>query len=386
MSRPLSQGGSLQVAPESTTFVNKTLPAVAGSRTKRFNAELSLYNATPANMRGFRQALAKARAGLLVTLAFIGDSKIAGLGTNAGASISGAGSMPGQFRSFLAGRGYSIAGTGPVFPFQNPAIGTADTRWAFTGTWSAVQATPNVNFRVASATGSTATFTSDFAGTVVEIRSVSSSAPYTYSIDGAAAVTVTPSGTNVIHTTTVTGLANTTHTIVFTSTTASSTYLLSACVRQTTGIQVANHGISGSNTTHWIANQWFQAKAVAEVFPSDGVFISLGTNDSGNGLLVSDFKTNITTIVNAQKALGRPVMLILPTAPATAAAAYTNWTSFVAAHYDLADSLDVPLLDLMDVQGTQAQALAAGMMYDDLHEKEAGYSLNAASLLGALYR
>lgn len=374
------------VTPNSIGAVAKSLPTAAGTRAKRFNAELSLYNATPANMRGFRNALAKARAGGLVTLSFLGDSKIAGLGTNAGASVSGANSMPGCFRTALAGRGYPIAGTGPVFPFSNPAFGTADSRYTFTGTWSAVGGTPNVNFRTATATGSTATFTSDLAGTVMEIRSLSNSAPFTYSIDGGAAVTVTPSGTSVIHTTTVTGLTNTAHTIVFTSTTASSTYLLSMNVRQATGLQVANHGISGSNTTHWIVTIWYQAKAVAESLPSDGVFLSLGTNDSGTGVATADFKTNISTIVNAQKALGRPVMLILPTAPAAAHVAYPNWPAYVTAHYDLADSLDVPLLDLTDVQGTQAQALASGMFYDDVHEKEAGYALNAASLLGALYR
>jgi lysophospholipase L1-like esterase len=382
MSRALSQSGSLRTAP----FVGKSTPAAAGARANRFNAELSLYNATPANMRGFRNALAKARAGSLVTLTFLGDSKIAGLGTNGMVSINAAASAPGCFRTALAGRGYPIAGTGPVFPFCNPAVGTADTRWTFTGTWSAIQGTPNVNFRSSTVSGSTATFTSDLAGTVVEIRSLSNSAAFTYSIDGAAAVTVTPSGTNVLHTTTVTGLASTTHTVVITTTTNTATYVECVNVRQTSGIQIANHGISGSNTTHWIGPLWYHAKAVAETLPSDGVFLSLGTNDSGTGVTIADFKTNMTTIVSAQKALGRPVMLILPTAPATTHVAYASWPNYVAAHYDLAESLDVPLLDLNDIYGTQAQAMTNGMMFDEVHEKEAGYALNAASILGALYR
>jgi lysophospholipase L1-like esterase len=371
---------------DSIGAVAKSLPSAAGKRNKRFNAELSLYNATPANMRGFRNALAKARAGGLVTLAFLGDSKIAGLGTNGMASINAAASAPGCFRTALAGRGYPIAGTGPVFAFQNPALGTADSRWTFTGTWSGVVNTPNVNFRSSTVVGSTATFTSDLPGTVVEILTLSNSGPFTYSIDGGAAVTVTPSGSSVIHKTTVAGLANTPHTVVLTTTTTTATYALAVCVRQATGFQVANHGLSGSNTTHWIALNWFQAKGVAELLPSDGIFLSLGTNDSGTGVTIANFKTNITTIVNAQKALGRPAMLILPSAPATTHVAYPAWPAYVVAHYDLAESLDVPLLDLTDIHGTQAQAMASGMFFDEVHEKEAGYALNAASLLGALYR
>jgi lysophospholipase L1-like esterase len=372
------------VTPENIGAVAKALPSAAGRRDKRYNAELSLYNATSANMRGFRNALAKARAGGLVTFSFLGDSKIAGLGTNGMASINAAASAPGFFRSALAGRGYPIAGTGPVFSFQNPALGTADTRWTFTGTWTPVVNTPNVNFRSSTVAGSTATFTSDLPGTVVEIRNLSNSGPYTYAIDGAAAVTVTPTGTNVIHTTTVTGLANTVHTVVLTTTSTTATYALAVNVRQATGFQVANHGLSGSNTTHWIALNWFQAKGVAELLPTDGVFLSLGTNDSGTGVTIANFKTNMTTIVAAQKALGRPVMLILPSAPATTHVAYASWPLYVAAHYDLAESLDVPLLDLTDVHGTQALAMASGMFFDEVHEKEAGYALNASSILGAL--
>ena len=376
------------VTPASIGAVAKSLPTNAGSRTKRFNAELSLYNATPANMRGFRQAFARIRGGSLVTFCFIGDSKVAGIGTNNGNSLLASNSMPGHFRTALAGRGFPIAGTGIVHPFQNPATGTQDTRWTFTGTWSPQVATPNVNFLSSSTVGSTAVFTSDMAGTVVEIYSLSNSAAFTYSIDGAAAVTVTPSGagTNVISKTTVTGLANTTHTVTINVTTAATTYVLGAGVRNATGVQVDNHGLSGSQTSHWIALNWFQAKAVAESLPSDAVFISLGTNDSGSSVATSTFKTNMTTIINAHTALGRPVMIIVPTAPQSTHIAYPMWPQYVAAHYDLADSLNLPLLDLTDIQGTWDQANTAGMFQGAVHENEKGYALNAASLLAALYR
>lgn len=364
----------------SSTFNPKAVPALAGVRAGRFNPALSLYNATPANMRGFRQAIGKLLDGQLVTFSFLGDSKIAGYGTNGGVSIVAANSAPGHFRQMLGARGYSIAGTGPVFASQHAST-LNDSRWSFPG-WTA--GGTNNNFISASSAGAAATFTSDLAGTVVEINSLSNSAPFTYSIDGGAAVTVTPSGSNVVYTTTITGLANTTHTVVLTTTSATLTYILSVNVRGTSGLQIANHGICSSTATDWTQTNFYQAKNVAQTLPSNGIFLSLGINDSRNGISAATFKTNMTTIITGQTGLGRPLMLLVPTNPQTTDPAYTNWAAFVSATYDLSDTLGVPLLDLGDVQGAWTQANTAGLTFDGLHEDSAGYAVNAAALVAAL--
>nr|WP_179282831.1 SGNH/GDSL hydrolase family protein [Rhodococcus sp. 15-1154-1] len=360
------------------------LPTAVGARSKTFDKARSLYNVKGTNTFAIRAALANALTGAgLATLTFQGDSKTAGFGTNAGVSINGAASMPGRIRSLLASRGYPIAGTGPVFCNQNPGGGTGDSRWAFSAGWTVSGL--NANFASANTAGRTATFTSDLPGTVVEIYSLSNSAPFQYTIDGGAPVTVTPSGTNSLHVTTLTGLSDTIHTIVITTTGTATVYVLAVNVRRTVGLQILNNAICGSTTINWAGGtQFYQSKRVAELMPTDGVFISLGTNDGRSAVPIATYKTNLGTLIAGHQALGRQVGLIVPSPVSTAQISASDWNARIAAMYDVADTYDLPLVDLTDVYGTYDAANAKGLFFDNLHEKEAGYATNAATVLGAL--
>jgi lysophospholipase L1-like esterase len=382
MSRALSQRSTLQVPSESGIYNRSGLPTNVGLRTRAFDKPRSLYNVKGTNTFAIKAALASALNGdTLETIMFAGDSKTAGFGTNAGASINGAKSMPGWFRQLMAARGYSVAGTGLVFCNQNPGSGTGDTRWTFTGTWTSTGV--NVNFASSIVTGSTATFTSDVAGTVVEIWSLSNSGPFTYAIDGGSAVSVTPSGSNTTHLTTVSGLANTTHTVVITTTSTTNTYVLACNVRKTTGLQVTNNAICGSTSSNWTTGTWYNSNNIAKLAPASAFFISLGTNDARTGVTVASYYASMSTLVSGQIALGRQGGIIVPSPTSTVDISATLWNQYVSAMYDLADAYDLPLVDLTDVYGTYAAANAKGLFFDSLHEKEKGYGVNAAAVIGA---
>lgn len=384
MARRTRQNPTQTLADVAGKYNFSGLPAAAGARTRSFDKARSLYNVKGTNTFAIRAALANALTGAgLATLTFQGDSKTAGFGTNNGLTINGGASMPGRIRSLLGARGYPIAGTGPVFCNQNPGSGSGDSRWTFSAGWTVTGL--NANFASATTVGRTATFVSDLPGTVVEIYSLSNSAAFQYSIDGAAAVTVTPNGTNALHVTTVTGLADTVHTVVITTTVAASTYVLAVNVRRTVGLQILNNAICGSTTINWAGGtQFYQSKRVSELMPTDGVFISLGTNDGRSAVPLETYKTNLGTLIAGHQALGRQVGLIVPSPVSTAQISASDWNARIGAMYDVADTYDLPLVDLTDVYGTYDAANAKGLFFDNLHEKEAGYATNAATVLGAL--
>ena len=91
-----------------------------------------------------------------------------------------------------------------------------------TGAWTGVGGGPNHSLQRPTAAGNGATITSPFRGTTLDMvqRRGSGFGSWTYSIDGASAVTVSAANATAdIHTTTVTGLAPGAHTVTRTATT-----------------------------------------------------------------------------------------------------------------------------------------------------------------------
>lgn len=359
------------------------IPTAAGGRSKPYDKARALYNYKGSNSFEIRAALANALAGVsLATALFCGDSKTAGFGTNAAVSINAARSMPGWFRQLMQGRGYPIAGTGLVFCNQNPGQGTGDTRWTFSAGWTVTG--NDKHWAQANSAGRTATFVSEVPGTVVEVYALSNNAGFQYSIDGGAAVNVTPSGTDALHVTTVTGLADTVHTVVVTTTASTATYLVGACVRRATGLQVTNAGISGSVTDGLTATQWYLAGGISQRVPATFAFFSLDTNDARAPIAAATYRTKYQALIQTHISLGRQCVMILQSPVATNQVSSALWDQYVAAQYDIADALDIPLIDLTDIYGTWAAANAKGLFFDELHEKEAGYGVNAGAVVSAL--
>lgn len=350
-------------------FGRSPVPANAGSaRTGVFDRARSLYLPTASVQAKARAALGRAATGSLVNMCCIGDSKTAGY-------IAGQiNSWPSQLRAALAAWGVPSAGTGLV-PVANS--GATDSRWTgTTGTWS-----DNFFYSTSSTSGASKTFTSDVAGTVVDIYYFGTSAAFTYSIDGGAATTVTPAGGGTVGKTSVTGLANTTHTVTVTASSASAVYLIGICVRQTSGLLIHNFGLVGSMASAWTSTAFTQPSMIAlsNSLAADIVSIEIGSNDAGNSVALSTYVSNLTTAWGLYSGAARIAIVQSPRGT------LTTWPSFASAVYDQAEAAGAPLIDLSDRWGSAANGNALGLLgSDSLHETAAGHADVARAVRSAL--
>jgi lysophospholipase L1-like esterase len=186
-----------------------------------------------------------------------------------------------------------------------------------TGTWSqgGSKYGPGANYIYSDTTGNTLTFKAR--GTTVKIYTVTGSGTrpaMLYSIDGAADVSVAqPAGTAAIQTTAITGLTNTTHTVVLKVGTATTGQYLSVC------------GVSGENTTGIVVNNCALAGAKSSTFgdpttaglnavwnggvsyPGDLVIYTAGPNDAAANTTGEDWAANVTKWLKAVKDTGAAV-------------------------------------------------------------------------------
>jgi lysophospholipase L1-like esterase len=222
-----------------------------------YNPALGVYNLKGNSFRRLRAALAKAVAGTgLATILCAGDSITWG-----NEATSSAHSYPMVLRGLLSALGIPLAGTGFVnmsadgvpfsvdsrYTFSPSNPGTGSSHWNIDGFWI-VGIYSRTN-------GDTVTFVSDLPGTSVVITYSDGNGPWTYNIDGAGPVTVTPGSSFTNKTVTITGLANTTHTIVITNTATgapNSAVGASLCgieVVSASGARVINLGSPGSDSS-----------------------------------------------------------------------------------------------------------------------------------------
>lgn len=352
------------------------VPSYAGARTNPFDAVWSTYNLQTSSVTGIRSAITNA-ATARVRINLRGHSEVAGVGATPGSN-----DMVKQLRGLLATSGKPIGGTGMVYLSNNT---TPDARYSSIGAGWAAASFPSPFRDATGATGAAYTFVSDVAGTVVDVAYYGNSASFTVKIDAAAPQTVTPNGTASTQVVSFTGLANTTHTVIVTASTASSTYNVAVGVRGTTGIEVTNSGYSSAQVQHWLstynssffANLWNTAAGAA---PPDIVGVQLDASDALNGVTAATFKTDMQTLLTALGTAGAARFLIASTPPGTLDFA-TVWTPYLSALYDLADQFNIPLVDNTHrFGGSYAAASASGYMGDTVHPNSAGYARTAGSV------
>lgn len=384
---------------------------------KFYNPASGIYNLTGANWKHARMAIANARAGAgLCRVAVIGDSITAGWGATPTSSVSAL-AWPQIMREALGSvNGIPVAGTGDVMAGPRGVYGAVyqDNRWA-NGGWANVSVSDNSSgFGITSvASSNTATFTSDKAGTVAEFTYARRTGwgTFTVTVKNSSGTTLTgPTSYNSSNATpdmqrvTLTGLTlDVGSTIVFTSTSSGVNAIMSAGVRNTTGLLVTNLGAGSASTSTWNnftapsgggsqQNGW-----VAQYILAAGVdilLIALGTNDGQNSntsQTPAQYATNMASIVSTLKTSTTDVALVHPipgnpgTAPNLWTAAAPNGISSTT-FYKASESLGVPLVDLSDRWQDYATANTAGMMYDTLHPSNAGHQrigLDVANLLTA---
>ena len=384
MSGPLSGDTTLQRGI-ANLFAPPTGISGAGAYTRVGN----VYNFSPNALRKTRAALARAAAGSgYARIVCVGDSITAGKG----ATNRYTGSFPSVLRSVLSAQGATGGGTGWCFPFAN--LGTTnDSRWTYTnfGPYTSGDQT-TMNFVSSTTANATLSFTSDQSGTVVDIAYLNNSGAFTYSIDGGAAVTVTPTGTQTIQKVTISGLSNATHTVLITASTASFTAISAIQVRNSTsGLLVSNPAVAASKTTPWTTGgslPWYVSGKFARlVEPSPDLVIiePMVVNDaqtSGGLVAPATSQSNLVDIITQFKGLsGAPeILLVMPPTPNPANITTATWTPYVQAVYAAADSAGVPLIDVADRWGSYSTANGLGLMFDTYHPSDAGYQDTARAI------
>lgn len=395
---PATAGGTGVAAPGPSGYVLTSTGSLWASKSSspppsyvtgalnKYDSTFNLYNLKASNTRRIRAGVGKALVGQTLSHhVFIGDSET--LYSN-GAGPDHLNMWPRMLQKTLSAQsGVQIGGTG-VVPVANVDSGGGaylDPRWVITsGTW-----TNNATFLQSSTSGAKLTFTSDTAGTTVDVGFFGNSSGFTVAIDGGTPVAASPSGTVVMNHYTVTGLANTTHTVVITTSSTSGVAIVSCNVSQTTGYVIHNLGSYGSTASGTGSSAWADTSNNAYVnyarlqslpasITPDCVWICLGVNDNAQGYSASTFTAALTTLRNQW-----------PNSDAILVAEYEyygaiNYPQWVAALYGLADTLDVPLLDLYDRSGGYAIASGNGLMGDSVHPTEAGqrdWGLAAAKMV-----
>ncbi|MCT7361240.1 hypothetical protein A7G45_00290 [Mycolicibacterium llatzerense] len=375
---PVADWGALSGKP---AVIAQGATQAAARASIGLDAPTVLSNWTLSNTTKLRASLAKAKLGT-------GYSTHAVLGDSLSSMFDGTGfDFPNSWwrklwRALVAS-GVPNGGTGRVAmsDFTGapvPIATTSDPRISQVGGWN------HYDIGYGSPTGGgTVTFTSDVAGTIVDVYYLSAGGPaFTVAIDGVAH-TVTPSGGWHRAVDTTSGLANGTHTVVITAASGSSdsVLLLGFRVRQASGISFDNlavkYGIAAYNQEHDAGD--LTGRAVAEDYSSDAdvLWIALGANDIGMGRTPSQIVADITALRNRWSSAD--CVLVIEPDNGDNGAAHAN---YVTAMRTLAVTLDLPLLDMSLRLGTHAQMVAAQIMGpDDIHLNAVGQSDWAAVTL-----
>lgn len=344
----------------------------------RFDAARSVYNWKAGNTRVLRKALGAAVSGGRADVVFMGDSLLPGFDGTTTVERYGPPRQAGNVASSLLG--CAEAGDGVTPAVMIP--GQLTDRWSFTGTIDTGSTYPGLVFLNS---GAALTYSSIKPGDRVRLFYGDNSSAFTYQIDGGAAVGVTPTGTSTIRMLEVTGLANTTHTVTVNGT-GTFTFVFGASVTSSAGLAIHNLALGGSRCTtggpadNWLdtTNGWFAfgtarrtMLSLAGITPAF-VFCCLSSNDVFQGATVSQITAGLTAMRN-----------LYPSADFGLIAGWavpgTNPTLFdqlQQGRYQLADALDVPLIDWNDRVGGQAAAQVNGYLgADNTHP------LNATSAL-----
>jgi lysophospholipase L1-like esterase len=352
------------------TVAKPTAPAYLGgtARAKTWNPSLHLYNGESPTMRTIRSIVRKARAGERKRLVAAGDSKTAGSGsTQPQVAVS---SFPAQLADLF--------GAKPGLIYAN----SWDTRWGSISGGVADAGGTSQNYMVAPAGSWSITFTSLEAFTGFKLFAyISAGGSISVTVDGVAQTAFTVASGSTWKSATYAGLADTVHTIVLAGTGLTS--LLGLEPTYATGLTISNAGRPSSSAAEWLfPTDWSRLYSAAfsvnnsslTASKPDAALINIGTNTNTSTL------TDITTFITNVNALAIPVLLLSFGGVGSAG----NYDSKRVRLYDIADSLDLPLLDFTSLIGDQPAATAAGLMQDTVHENTRGYALEADALARVL--
>lgn len=355
--------------------VNFSSPSYAGPLTKPYDAATGIYNWRVDNMRRTHAGLIRALNGGKMNIVSIGDSHT--IGHVGGGAIDESVSYPRKIATTLGARLSLPVGSG-IVPVLNGAS-SASSRWSSTGSWVTFAGVISLN------PGSTCTYSSIQTGTQVDIYYLSANSAFTYQIDGGGAVGVTPPGGYGVTKLSITGLANTTHTVKINGSASVATYVCAVRVGPATGIEVHGIGYGGSvaSPAGAYGASWTDGNSTgigttrnliitASGMTPDLVTITLGANDMAGSQTVENAIAGLRIIRNWYP--NSDCLLVASTN--IIGTSDTRFDSYMEAQYALAGELDIPLMDLRARMGTGSEAQAYGLWGAD--NAHANPAMNAA--------
>lgn len=358
-----------------------------------FDPTTSLYNWKPSNTHKFRAAMIKAAyANAKAEIVVAGDSFAAGCTASSPSLVfDRPNSFPYATRKQMGRLGIPECGTGLVRA-TDAGLAT-DSRWSYNviGNWNAT----GKFYAFTSTQNEWAQFTSDVAGTKVALTYVdhNDSATFTMAVDGASSGagfsgTITNNGGSVaVKQLVLTTAVNVGSTIRMTKTSAGVNYLdiIGVQVWDDTrgGVIVHNLSQSGATASGTGAAAWADASAstalgtmltnlskitAGATANPDLLVIQLGGNDHPVPSGADSTHALYSTVTSALQTIrGRSTgdaVLVMSGQLVDSVVPQANWEGYITACYQLADTLDIPLVDCYSKMGSYTQCVSDGWVTD----------------------
>lgn len=368
-----------------------------------FSAGGRLIGAGPASLRRTTAKLAQATAGQgSAVIVGIGDSIMRGTksgdGTGGSDATQGYRGVLNQLAALMTGSTLTVNAES-VFGYggYEQAFATYDNRITVTGAFNqgaggGIQSGGGQIFKAGSA--GTWTYAPVQSVNTMDIYYLRNGSSFTYSVDGAAAVTVNPgSAANAITKTTISLGTSGAHSVVV-SWVSGTVYLLGANAYNNTGnrVDLLNFGWHGSKTQQWVdgaatPQAWTYDNLISAVNANLVIFALGGTNDLAAGASVATYTANLATLVGKIKALSSPPDILLMTAPprADVAGYEASIKNYAAAMTAYGAANNIPVYDRGSWYGDAAGAQTLGLLSSDaIHPLRAGYVRDARDLRSIL--
>ena len=338
-------------------------------------------NFRPSNTTKLRASLAKAITGSgYSTHAIVGDSLSSAFD---GTTFDFHGSWWRRLQRGLVASGIPSAGTGRVaITDYHGQAGHIDPRITINGAWN-----NSDNWLGNPAAGGSVTFTSDVAGTIIDVFYLAEAGrqDFTVTIDGGAPQTIVQSGPWRREKVSYSNLANTTHTVTVAvpASPADNLLIIGFQVRQTSGVRFDNWGVKfGISANWWYTNgDDLGPKKISTDYSADAnvVWIALGSND----FFDAGYAAGVTAMGNI-RALWPSADCIFVIPPNVDG--HADYPAYVTAMRALSASLDTPLIDLSVRYGGTISDVAAAQLFgaDNVHLNAVGQSDWAAVALDAV--
>ncbi|MDQ2826105.1 MAG: SGNH/GDSL hydrolase family protein [Actinomycetota bacterium] len=227
---------------------------------------------------------------------------------------------------------------------------------------------------------------------------------YTYAVDGGASVTDTGAGANGIKAVTISGLSNTTHTLVLTNA-ANGTYLcpMGAIARKATGVRVDNYGRPGGLGSQLVPasplyghpTDWTGGSSN----PADLLIYGYGVNDAHAGVTAATYLANLNTWLDRVRSSRRGKVDILIALPhignwSVTAGDTALWRDYMLGVWDVARTYGAAVIDFW-ARGHNSYDEWTDLVYwsDDtaggtggsaVHPNNAGFAFMAADIGGVI--